>query len=114
LCRLQRQRAGSDVHHLAAVGGERDRRRVTVDELRNSETGGGKSGEQLTIREQVRGGAFGGEFVECATSPLRDRPDRGVVQVDGIGRPREFRRAQRLERLAQRTYVGRVIGDFRH
>src|SRR5206468_5435492 len=111
---LQGQGAGREVQTEAGVGGECDLRRVGIDQLRNSKACGGETGEQLPIREKVWRGAFGGEFVEGSAGAFGYWSDGGVVQIDRVGGPREFRRAERLERLAQRAHVRGMIGDFGH
>src|SRR5712691_5617566 len=62
----------------------------------------------------MRCGAFGGELIECATRPLGYWSDGGVIEIGRIGGPRELRRAERLERLAQGAHVRGVIRDFPH
>src|SRR5256886_9598296 len=71
-------------------------------------------GLQLAVREEVRGGAFGGELVEHAAGALRDGPDGRVVQIDGVRRPGELGGAQRAELVAQGAQARRVIGDVGH
>src|SRR5258705_6902483 len=96
------------------IGAGRDGGGVDIDQLPNSKAGCGEAGEQLPVREKVWRGAFGGEFVEGSAGAFGYWSDGGVVQVDRVGGPREFRRAERLERLAERAHVRGMICDFGH
>src|ERR1043166_4531296 len=114
VARREGERASGEVQAVAGVGRERDLARLGVQEPRHGDAGGLEAGLQLAVGQEMRGGPLRGEFIERAARALGDRADGGVVQVDGIRGPREFRGAQRTELVAQRAQPGGVVRDVGH
>src|SRR5437588_269379 len=111
---LERQGARREVQPVTGVGGERDLGGLRVEQPGDRHARRLQPGLLLAVREEVRGGAFGGELVEHAAGALRDGPDGRVVQIDGVRRPWELRRPQRAELVAQGAQARRVIRDVGH
>src|SRR3954468_2004092 len=104
IARLKRERAGSQPQAEPRIDRQADLLGLSPIKRGRGPAGLDQDSEHLSIGQEVRHRSPSIELVQHLSSPLRQRTDAGVIQVDGGGRPGELGGAQRGD------VVGRGVG----